>query len=51
MIYTSWIPADPVACAALLPPALPAACFYSNDNSFVYPGDEEDLGPADRRNG
>jgi hypothetical protein len=36
-------PATPLA-------VVPAACFYSNDNSFVYPGGEEDLGPADRRN-
>jgi hypothetical protein len=36
-------PAKPLA-------VVPAACFYSNDNSFVYPGGEEDLGPADRRN-
>lgn len=36
-------PATPLA-------VVPGACFYSNDNSFVYPGGEEDLGPADRRN-
>ncbi|HWN69534.1 MAG TPA: hypothetical protein VNM90_17955 [Haliangium sp.] len=34
-------PATPLA-------VVPAACFYSPDNSFVYPGGEEDLGPADR---
>jgi hypothetical protein len=32
-------PASPLA-------VVPAACFYSPRNSFVYPGGEEDLGPA-----
>jgi hypothetical protein len=34
-------PAKPLA-------VVPGACFFSPDNSFVYPGGEEDLGPADR---
>lgn len=45
MLYTSWIPADPAACAALLPPALrPAASGAVYMNQYVVDSAEQTTG-------
>ncbi|MFO7561971.1 MAG: hypothetical protein R6X02_04965 [Enhygromyxa sp.] len=45
MLYTSWIPADPAACAQLLPPALrpaPSSAVYMNQ--YVVDSEEQTTG-------
>jgi hypothetical protein len=45
MLYTSWIPADPEACAALLPPALrPAENHAVYMNQYVVDSEEQTTG-------